>query len=109
MRALLAAAICVAATAQPAVAQPFKPTRFNQTMAVTLETGVREEVYAKCVTAGAHTSPRNPGCTISYPDRGRCTIYVIVPDAMDQSHRFERVGHEVLHCFYGAYHEHPDQ
>lgn len=45
-----------------------------------------------------------PGCTRFYPDSNRCVVYTMRPRSLDDA-ATTNLGHEVLHCLAGRYHE----
>lgn len=46
-----------------------------------------------------------PGCTSFNLDTKVCTINTLRPRYLEDTGRMENAGHELMHCFYGRYHE----
>lgn len=76
---------------------PLEPTdRDETTVTITWE---RDNTEAACyhrTGASAH------GCAVWLRDQ--CAIYAPMPAGQDDHHALEVLGHELLHCFVGAWH-----
>jgi hypothetical protein len=48
-----------------------------------------------------------PGCAAFDPNTKHCTIHNLTPKKVEDTARMENLGHELLHCFKGAYHSEP--
>ena len=70
-------------------------------------------VVRECLAMGAwvgmtedqvlHAHPA-PGCMEFHPDTKLCIIHTLKPRYVEDDDRMQNMGHEVLHCFEGAYH-----
>jgi hypothetical protein len=47
----------------------------------------------------------NVGCNVYHVERKHCVIYAAMPRHMGDLIRFEVLGHELLHCAIGNYHD----
>ena len=45
------------------------------------------------------------GCSRWSEDRGRCEIYAAAPRSERDVERFATLGHELMHCFEGSWHD----
>lgn len=109
----IAAALAAACVAAAATAQPLRPTRHQPDFTVSIKFMTKQEVIDTCLALGAWRGvpisairrTDNVGCNAYYPDRAHCVIYAAVPRSLDDAIRFEVLGHELLHCAIGAYHD----
>ena len=46
-----------------------------------------------------------PGCNAFEPEAHRCTIHTLRPRYVEDDDRMANQGHELEHCFHGAYHK----
>jgi hypothetical protein len=77
---------------------PFIDTGRNETT-VTI-TWVNEDVAEECYRLTAKVAY---GCAAFVKDK--CHIWAPMPQGTDDTHSFEILGHEALHCFIGNWHK----
>lgn len=95
-----ACSLLIALAISACAVEPIIPTRHADTMRVTMHELAPDKLVAFCASVGL---PSRRACTLSYPDSGRCDIYVPEARYMDDA-ATAIVGHETLHCFLGKYH-----
>lgn len=111
MRWLLSLLVLVATLAQ---AEPVKPTWDYTKFTLEIVFLSDREVADKCASLGAWggnvklarsmSRDRPIGCAATYHDTKRCVVYVTKPETLNDA-RTLTLGHEVLHCALGEYHE----
>lgn len=91
-----------------ASAEPIKPTRDEAVVKVKLVLGTRKEIQDECARFGIILGSEG-GCAVfrRSEEGASCTAYAPKPHGTDDGERMALVGHEVLHCFKGEYHDHP--
>ena len=83
--------------------EPIKPTQDVKSFSVTLNFVEAEKIKDTCEKLGvAYTAN---GCNAFYIPQNHCEIYAVAPKTMNHTGEFQVLGHELLHCRYGAYHE----
>lgn len=95
--------IAFAAAVANAVEVPFAPTRNFTDVRVRLHpfTNARRLRETCADELGVVVSTSEPGCAKMLDV---CDVYVLIPAHSEDRERMAIVGHEVMHCFYGAYH-----
>jgi hypothetical protein len=103
----------LAAFASCADAQPIRQQRMDDKFSVELRMLPKNEVVETCRSFGMWSNltveqvrrSDNVGCNVYYLDRKHCVIYAAMPRNMGDLIRFEVLGHELLHCAIGNYHD----
>lgn len=105
MKAICAAVMLLALTAcdKNNMAEPIKPTHDIKSFSVTLNFVPAEKIKETCDKLGVPYTAN--GCNAFYTPRNHCEVYAVEPRTMNDSNEFKILGHELLHCRYGAYHE----
>lgn len=106
-------ALCAVLIA-PVQAETVSAKRDNPDFRLTVTFLPESEVAARCAQMGAwggdlraarRAQQRGPiGCAAFYPESKRCEVFVVRPETVDDE-RTRTLGHEVLHCVLGPYHE----
>jgi hypothetical protein len=112
-RAKVAMIALLAVGASDAGAQPIRQQRMDDKFSVELRILPKDEVVNTCRSFGmwSHLTldqvrrSDNVGCNVYYVDRKHCVIYAAMPRHMGDLIRFEVLGHELLHCAIGSYHD----
>lgn len=82
---------------------PFTPTReFTDVRVITHPYKTRKEVVEACAAIGIAVSVSEPGCARM---QKACEIWFVLPSHSEDQERLALLGHELLHCLYGRYHE----
>lgn len=83
--------------------EPIKPTRDIKDFSVRLNIVGAADITKAC--NGLGTEYNANGCNAFHSPQNFCDIYVVMPDAVSDDKRMQIIGHELMHCRYGAYHQ----
>ncbi len=115
--AILIAALLAACTmlAHAGGEEAIVPTRNESQVTVELRLyDTPREVVRACKKLGAWASFTEdevlrahpaPGCDAFDRETHSCTMHTLRPRYVEDAERMENLGHETMHCFYGAYHQ----
>jgi hypothetical protein len=62
------------------------------------------DIPMNAMTFSEGQPPKFLGAAYPHPN-GICEIFVIEPKDVHDTHKMEILGHEILHCYRGAYHQ----
>jgi hypothetical protein len=106
--AILAFLILCLIGSQAHAAEPIIPTRDNPEFTLRIIFDTPANIRRECVKLGAWGTSIKPrsevGCTAFNLDTKVCTVYSPTPRELDDNPT-AILGHEVLHCMSGRYHE----
>jgi hypothetical protein len=100
---VLSAILSLAACDSTTTVESIKPTRDTKDFTVRLNVVPQNQITEKCNALGNAYDAN--GCNAFHTPENFCDIYVVMPDNVNDSKRLEIMGHELLHCRYGAYHK----
>ncbi|WP_407305623.1 hypothetical protein [Acinetobacter sp.] len=95
--------LLVALAACDSGVEPIKPTRDTKDFTVRLNIVSPNEITEVCTKLG--TVYEANGCNAFHIPENFCDIYVMMPDSVDDQKKMAILGHELMHCRYGAYHQ----